>query len=142
MAWHHEWNGYDPKSVFHKTGHQNGDTWSVKKGDEPGTMQFGPYVPLEGGAGTYEAFWELRLDESCPTKEKVGELTVYDRDKSLILGDRDVPATDWGGRVNEFIQLSVSFLPQRSDLGDKYEFRTHWSGKCTLTLRQLGVRRK
>ena len=142
-----KWTGNDSK-VLHRVGHADRNEWTVGAADPEGMMQFGPYVSLKDGAGTYEAYWILKLDAACPPSESakqvmpVVDFDVYDTTQQTIVQSLPVDATTWGGRVHEYKKFLIEFDRETKELKDTYEFRTRWHSGCGVTLKELGVTKK
>jgi hypothetical protein len=140
-GWHKEWRGNDPDTaVAHKTGRANATRWTTNSTDDQGALLYGPYSELGGGAGAYQAFWDLSLNEKCSSDDEILSFDVFDSERT-ILGTLSVKPSDWGGRVSEFKQFRVEFSKKPSDVTYKYEFRVFWRGHCGVTLKRFGVER-
>jgi glycosyltransferase involved in cell wall biosynthesis len=94
----------------------------------------GDYLVLEDGH--YKATYEMAIDAYATAQDPLVVLDVYEnRLTRTVLAEREVKIADLAGNRRLF---SIDFFALK---GQRIEFRTYWTGQCSLTIAGILLRK-
>jgi RHS repeat-associated protein len=124
--------------LSHLIGRSDSGGWSANTSqDAAGYLSYGPYT-TSFGAGSYQATWNLLIDNNSANDASVVVLDVHDSTSNTVLATRTVTRKEWEA-ANTFQSFTLAFTLSASQANHQLQFRVYWLDTASVRMQNVIV---